>query len=230
MAFFTPSALISQIRGSVGDQTFSRNAHGAVVKQKLVQPYSNTAQQQYIREKFAECVSFWQTISEAQRRAWYVAAQDEYYTDSLGIKRKYNGYSFFMRRNMALLKSNFIGIANPPPKQEIPRISSWQLTPNSGDVELSWTTFGSVSGWLAYTRITRLVSPNIKSINPSLMRRTAGAYGFDFSIPIPVFQEYIDTYVVTSPPSGSVVWISIQGVDLSTGLTTIPLYLRVVKP
>jgi hypothetical protein len=96
MAFFTPSCLISEIRGSVGNQTFSRNAHGNIVKEKLVQTVQNTARQQVWRDHLADAVTEWQSLTDAERKAFYSIAKDFPRIDSLGKKQILTGYHFFV--------------------------------------------------------------------------------------------------------------------------------------
>jgi hypothetical protein len=170
MAFFTPSCLISEIRGSVGNQTFSRNAHGNIVKQKLVQTNPDTAAQQTVRANMAAAVEDWQELTDSQRREFYDMAKDYPRTDSLGRTYVSTGYHFYIRTKLAYrsfgqfyfnyrakkkqtLAPTLVGITESMTGMQ------WSLVMPAVTYTRSWAIFA-----------TDQISPGIKNPNPSTFK------------------------------------------------------------
>lgn len=167
MAFFTPSCLISQIRGSVGNQTFSRNAHGAIVKEKLVQTVTSTAAQIAYRDDFAEGVANWQGFSDAQRKRLYLIAKDFPRTDSLGKKQILTGYHFYLSMWMAY--KGFDTTYNALHRKHIPEVSpiNYVFSPDSGGMRLNFSIPSLVSSKFWQVSATDQISAGIKYLSPS---------------------------------------------------------------
>lgn len=110
MSILTTGPIVNEIRGSVGSRTFSRNAYGPYVKNKLIQTNPDTPKQQNVRTNFAIAVSRWQNMSDSERRMWMSAAKDFPITDSLGQRKKLSGYNFYLKCAM----SRFTYTADPP--------------------------------------------------------------------------------------------------------------------
>lgn len=86
MASVTPSALISEIRGKIGDQFFSRNAHGPFVGQWSTPTNPNSTGQQLVRDAMATGVVAWRNTSDNEKKVWYDWAADQ--INALSISRK----------------------------------------------------------------------------------------------------------------------------------------------
>lgn len=114
MAIFQ-SNIISDIRGSVGNVTFSRTRQGLVMKARTTYDGGNSSPQIQQRGAINQISSVWRMISEAEREAWRSYASLFTDTDRLGRPYTPTGYSVFMSVNRdRFLFSN--GVRNAPPE------------------------------------------------------------------------------------------------------------------
>jgi len=128
MASVKFSALISDIRGFLNNQIFSRNHYGAYVKNYAAKPDENTGFQQDERAIFRSVTVNWNAITESEREQWRQAATcfpkknifgDTYYPD---------GFHFFIscNKNLRLCGCNQIPI--PSMDNNVSAISSFIIT------------------------------------------------------------------------------------------------------
>lgn len=96
MSILTTGPIVNEIRGSVGSRTFSRNAYGPYVKNKLVQTNPNSPRQQNNRAIFKDAVLYWQGMNQSERQLWVQFARGRHRQDSLGIKYKVTPYNLFI--------------------------------------------------------------------------------------------------------------------------------------
>lgn len=102
MAKFTPGIAVSEISGSEGGTTFSRNASGAYFKKRSNPVNPNTAKQQAVRTNFAIQVAAWKNLSKANQQLWIDMAPQYPYTDSLGQTKQYTGQQLHTKLNQNL--------------------------------------------------------------------------------------------------------------------------------
>lgn len=70
MATILPGPALSDIRGSVGGVTFSRNRGGAYARARVTTTNPNTPKQTVTRQHFGQLISTWKNLTSAQRQAW----------------------------------------------------------------------------------------------------------------------------------------------------------------
>ena len=123
MALLTEGALISEIRGSVGDRTFSKNAYGPYVKQKLIQTNPNTAKQIGRRTQLRMAVESWQAFNDETRMLWSNWAKENPVRNSLGKKVILSGYNMYISAYLNKATVNALGIPFQTIKDRIPSTS-----------------------------------------------------------------------------------------------------------
>lgn len=169
MALFTPSAVISEIRGSVGTAVFSRNHYRNIVRNRVTPANPNTSFQMDVRANMATAVAAWQALSAAVQTKFETAAKN--YNTHAGIDnaKALNGYNFYLKTKITSLQ---YGITAPtgvfiPRKMPIVRINSI----NVFDVayEIDFDLIGSNSNMRTIWKCNRPVSPGIRSVNQSAM-------------------------------------------------------------
>jgi hypothetical protein len=74
----------SEIRGTIGGNTYSRNASGAYVRGYVKPVNKNTAKQQSVRNVFASVAQGWRSLSAANRQTYADMCQFYPKTDSVG--------------------------------------------------------------------------------------------------------------------------------------------------
>jgi hypothetical protein len=120
MAIITPSSLVSEIRGSVGDQTFSRNAYRAYVKERKAPTNPNTLRQIEVRNFMGAASEYWRIISQDQRNAWNSFAKQLNAKSRLGQEPKLNGYNACSRWYITYQLGACEFINEPGPLQVLP--------------------------------------------------------------------------------------------------------------
>jgi hypothetical protein len=178
MAFFTPSCLISEIRGSVGNQTFSRNAHGNIVKEKLVQTNPDTAKQQAVRTVMSDAVEAWQLLTDSERSEWSRFARLFPRRNSLGKQFYLPGYHQFVSCYLNRINSFQAGNPQPVRPPAFPIITSISVTNNGITTVTNFQTGNINAGFDISFYITEQHLGNIKSLNPSNLRHW---WSFDVS-------------------------------------------------
>ncbi len=141
MAKYKTSGLVSEIRGSMGNKTFSYWKGIAVVKKKMNgQKRVNSVDRTKVRRSFAFLAKTWRLMGFREQAAWEVYARQ-----NRRIKRKsraglvwtvgnwYSGENAFISVNQLLMMSGFpplfkplFGKSQPPsPASDLPECSEW---------------------------------------------------------------------------------------------------------
>lgn len=100
------SALVTQVSGSVGGMTGSRNAGGMYFRARATPTNPNTGQQQLVRSIMSNITVVWQsTLTQAQRDAWAVYATNVPLVNSLGASINVSGLNMYVRTNLPRLQA-----------------------------------------------------------------------------------------------------------------------------
>lgn len=103
MAKIKFSAIVSDARGKIGGNVFSRNKAGAYIR-TFVKPINPaTSKQQTIRNRVQNLVVQWRGLTAALRLAWNNAAQSFPQTNKLGETYFLSGQQLFTKFNSNLL-------------------------------------------------------------------------------------------------------------------------------
>lgn len=94
--------ITSTISGSIGDETYSRNAFGPFVRDRVIPSDPETFFQEEIREAFADASQEWrETLTEDERESWEIYAANVPLRNRLGVPRKVSGFNHWMRSRVA---------------------------------------------------------------------------------------------------------------------------------
>lgn len=108
------SALVTQISGSIGGMTGSRNAGGLYFRGRAMPSNPNTPGQQAIRQTFGSLTNAWHLLTQAQRDDWAVYAQNVPLPDRLGDQRNVSGQNQFVRANAPRVQAGLAIISAAP--------------------------------------------------------------------------------------------------------------------
>jgi hypothetical protein len=212
MAVITPSALVSEISGSIGDQTYSRNRYGAYVKQKLVQPASSTPAQEVFRDALANAMLLWQTQSQAARNAWneYVRT----YRKSKSISRQVylSGMNEFVSRYLNRAGVNSANALQNEFQGEPPNPWITAVAYDTGEINVSYECIADLEDHFLVFMATPPLSSGINSLNPSLLRiikviETTGTSGTEN-----IFDEYDALFSISGSNVGDRIFLSVKAV------------------
>lgn len=119
---------MTDARGKVGGQVFSKNRAGAYVRTKVTPSNPRTPSQMFGRSILGSLSGSWSGLTDTQRRAWNSAVEDWMKTDIFGDSRKPTGKNLFTGLNKEIEQSGGTRILLPPEKQIIPELGA--LDPN----------------------------------------------------------------------------------------------------
>lgn len=127
MAIITPSAVISEIRGSVGTQTFSRNAYRAYVKLRKTPTMPASSYRSASKQALSDGNDEWNNLSDVDRAAWNANSYLYKSHARLGKEAQLSGYSAWVR---AWINRQYCGssvIPKPVVSGSCPRITAFTM-------------------------------------------------------------------------------------------------------
>lgn len=213
MAIFTPSALISEIRGSVGEQTFSRNKYSAYVKAKLNQTVTNTEFQLPYREAVADANAEYKTMSEAVFQEWRAFTQEQRKTNSLGVAYKRNVWNEFTSRfiNRTVINAVTWPVSPYPAVRIHPFITSVEIAANTINVSWQMLTLHANSRIVVYASDVK--SPGIRSVNPNWCSVVEVITPGSTSGTVNIYDAWSARFPQVSDPNGQRIFCAIKAVN-----------------
>ena len=92
---------VTDMRGSAGGNTYSRNRFGAYMRNRTVPINPNTGRQQLIKASMAALTARWsQTLTAAQRTAWNLYGSNVAMLNRLGETIYLTGFNHYIRSNI----------------------------------------------------------------------------------------------------------------------------------
>lgn len=228
MAELTIGPIVNEIRGSVGSRTFSRNAYGPYVKDKLVQPFRNTPKQISRRNALKAAVTSWQSLNDIQRKDWGNWAKENPSRNSLGKQIILSGYNMFISAYMNKFTVNALGIPFQFVKDVIPAAPIGMVYGGLNNVTYALQWFQG-NQWFHAALFLAPQRPISKGfVNPSELKFTndTPAGGFlEYEVQtrndLLGFPTFVKDPNLMSP-------IGIKVIDLRSGLAS-PLYIRKIQ-
>lgn len=102
------STLLAEASGRVGGLIFSHNAGGPYIRAAGTVTNPNTPQQTAIRDILSQLASLWvSTLTEAQRDAWALYAENVSLINRLGSPINVAGLNQYVRSNVPIIQSGF---------------------------------------------------------------------------------------------------------------------------
>jgi hypothetical protein len=150
MARIVYSALIDNIRGSIGGTTFQRNAYGYTVKHKpnMVKPW--TADQKFMQICFTRAVKAWKEAADATRANWETWATTNPQYAKHNPSSVLSGFACFTKWHMFEFMGN--GSVDTAPQLTIPAAPpiTIKIILAAGVLTLDITVTGGQEDWDIY--------------------------------------------------------------------------------
>lgn len=113
---------MTDARGKVGGQVFSKNRAGAYIRTKVTPSNPQTSAQAQVRSNLATLSTGWNSLTVNQISQWNSSVEDWTSTDVFGDIKKPTGKNLYVKLNLNLLNSGQDVINTPPAKIEIPSL------------------------------------------------------------------------------------------------------------
>ena len=120
MAIFTPSTVISEIRGSIGLETYSRNRYRPYVKARVSPIQPNTTYQLGSRAVMQYVCSEYNALTEEQKLIYEVAASQQKGIARIGEKPALTGRDLFIRIRTIFAYSGVVDPDTPAGLRPLP--------------------------------------------------------------------------------------------------------------
>jgi len=112
---------ITEMRGSMAGNVYSRNKSGAYIRARTKPTNPNTEQQNKVRSALAYLTSRWaQDLIAAQRTAWNLYGSNVVMSNKLGESINLSGFNHYIRSNVFLRRNGVPAIDAGPVIFEIP--------------------------------------------------------------------------------------------------------------
>ena len=113
MARYKTSGIISEIRGKLNNDIYSRNHSGTYIKGMFTPPDIQSPIQLQYRAKFAELSASWKNLTEDERHSWRVEQTNSFKTNIFGDQYNSSAFHLFLSRNLNLYFANCDLINSP---------------------------------------------------------------------------------------------------------------------
>lgn len=130
--------MMTDARGKLGGQVFSKNRAGAFVRTKVTPANPRTAAQMQSRSFLSTLSIGWNSLTDAQRASWNGAVESWQKTNIFGDLVKPTGKNLFTAINKNLLQCSQNIINTAPAKMELPALADMfaSIDINASEVSL----------------------------------------------------------------------------------------------
>lgn len=128
------SALVTQISGSIGGMTGSRNRGGNYLRARAIPTNPNSSFQQAVRSNFSSLTTAWSSVlDQAQRDAWSNYAENTPVTDTLGDPLTLTGQQMYIRSNSVRLNVGVARVDDGPVTMGLGNLSQFVMNVSDAD-------------------------------------------------------------------------------------------------
>jgi hypothetical protein len=221
MAIFTPGPAVSQISGSAGGITFSRNAFGMYFRLRAIPVTSQTEDAIAAKNRLATASQAWSGLTDANRNAWRAWASQNPITNALGMSQILAGNMAYIQLNTILAQSGSAAISDPPVTVAPPSLLSLALTADigTGETEIAYTATPTGANEVLVIQAAVTNSPAITYVTNLL--RIVGFSGAAEASPFDIatmVDDKFGTLVV-----GTKLHTFVSVLNTTTGLRSLPL-------
>lgn len=112
--------MMTDARGKLGGQVFSKNRGGAYIRTKVTPSNPRSTFQQAIRSLLSTFSQQWSALTAAQRATWNGAVANWSKTDIFGDIKNPTGKNLFVRLNNKAVNAGYAAMTDAPDKAETP--------------------------------------------------------------------------------------------------------------
>lgn len=124
MAKFEMGAIVNDISGTIDGTTYSKNKYSNYMKGHRSPTNKQTNTQLQVRADLTNISKLWQTLTDAERKAWDNFALANEKTSIFGKMVSITGFNAFVKLNMNLAAVGVAYISNPPLNTDVVGLSN----------------------------------------------------------------------------------------------------------
>jgi hypothetical protein len=186
MARVTYGESVTEYAGSIGGITYQKNASGNIARLRPNPTVNPTSLQAGYQTNMAYLVSFWPTLSQADKDLWDAFAIAHDHTTPWGEVKTLSGYQWFISCNLICLAAHELILSSPPAWLNLSPPETFTLTATSTYLRCNWSPTYNPAFFLTIYLSLPLRQSSLK------LRRSLFFRGFSS------FQPALDTLVLTS--------------------------------
>ena len=126
--------MMTDARGKLGGQVFTKNRSGAIIRTKVTPSNARTERQMFIRNALATISALWSTLSQIQRDSFDGAVEQWQGTNIFGDIVNPTGKTLFTKLNLNLKNSLQAQILTAPVKAILPAFGVSVVENDGGDI------------------------------------------------------------------------------------------------
>lgn len=170
MAISKFGSLLTDLRNSIGSDTYSRNKGGAYVRTRSTPANPQTTRQQEVRAKMTNISQAWASLSDSERQQWIEAAANFPYRNQFGDTYFLSGIALHNALNLSLANISKPYIASPPAAESLPGLSSLSVTARvtTNRVRIAFSPSPIPAGYAMNVYATDSISPGINYVKNRL--------------------------------------------------------------
>ena len=126
--------MMTDARGKLGGQVFTKNRSGAIIRTKVTPSNARTERQMFIRNALATISALWSTLTQGQRDSFDGAVEQWQGTNIFGDIVNPTGKTLFTKLNLNLKNSLQAQILTAPEKAILPNFQVTSVTHDGGEI------------------------------------------------------------------------------------------------
>ena len=217
MAILKMGAIVTNISGKVGGQTFGIGKSGQYLKNTGSYINARTVKRTGSNTLLASITAKWRTLTQAQRDSWDAATVNFPYVNRLGNTEYYSGFNLFTKFsvNLALIG---LGINNnPPPVTPVTVPNDFTMVPTTSTFPIAAQDVSTSNLYLIYCAPP---ASQGQSKNKKQLRLIYTAVAGELQNVLDIFDEYVAIF--GEPLGGSKIFLELKVINKDTGIAAIP--------
>lgn len=211
--------MMTDARGKLGGQVFSKNRGGAYVRTKVTPSNAQTSFQTAVRAILTFLSSNFRSLTAAQILAWNNAVSDFTGTDIFGDVKTPSGIDLYVRLNANIAKVGGAYITDPPLPTNVPQLTGIAVSAaaGAGTVSISADQATVGAGLHLYVEATPCLSQGKSFVKSEF--RAIGFSAANAALPYAAGADYVAKF--GAMVAGQKLFVRVSTVDPVTGLTTL---------
>lgn len=216
MALIKFGMMMTDARGKLGGQVFTKTRSGATVRTKVTPANPQTTAQQAARSILGSLSSAWRGLEESDRLSWNAAVNDYSRTNIFGDSYLPSGKNLFVSLNGNLLNVGKTQLESAPTPAGVPSLllTSATVDTNAEEIALSYTGSEPGVGFSKVIMATKPFSAGRYNFSGSYVK-VASWDGTAEPLPAALYDFYRDKFGV--PSTGYKIAFKVFVVNNATG-------------